>query len=130
MVTIFYAESNFRFIFPESKGAVRVSLPVLLQFCTEAVNSFDLAWNLADIFMGFMAIVNPSQSLLLGKWALLALDDYSEQKSKGLDPVFLASSIPGLPKTVAGMKEHLEDFGSGPMKRILEESVDMDFAWV
>ena len=72
--------------------------------------------------MGFMAIVNLIAILLLGKWALLALDDYSEQKSKGLDPVFLASSIPGLPKTVAGMEEHLEDFGSGPMKEYLEVS--------
>ena len=37
------------------------------------VNSFDLAWNLADIFMGFMAIINLVAILLLGKWALAAL---------------------------------------------------------
>lgn len=125
----FYAESNFRFIFPESKrGLFAFRIACLVAILYGAVNSFDLAWNLADIFMGFMAIVNLIAILLLGKWALLALDDYSEQKSKGLDPVFLASSIPGLPKTDCWHEEHLKDFGSGPMKEYLEESVDMDFA--
>jgi AGCS family alanine or glycine:cation symporter len=35
----------------------------------------------------------------LGKWAFKALDDYNAQRAKGLDPVFVADSIPGIPKT-------------------------------
>ena len=125
----FYAESNFRFIFPESKkGLFAFRIACLTAILYGAVNSFDLAWNLADIFMGFMAIVNLIAILILGKWALLALDDYSKQRNSGLDPVFLASSIPGLPETDCWHEEHLKDFGSGPMKEYLEESVDMDFA--
>ena len=125
----FYAESNFRFIFPESKkGLFAFRIACLAAILYGAVNSFDLAWNLADIFMGFMAIVNLIAILILGKWALLALDDYSKQRNRGLDPVFLASSIPGLPETDCWHEEHLKDFGSGPMKEYLEESVDMDFA--
>ena len=125
----FYAESNFRFIFPESKKGLFVfRIACLAAILYGAVNSFDLAWNLADIFMGFMAIVNLIAILLLGKWALKALDDYSEQKKKGLDPVFLSSSIPGLPKTDCWHEEHLKDFGGGPMKEYLEESVDMGYA--
>ena len=57
------------------------------------VNSFDLAWNLADIFMGFMAIINLVAILLLGKWALAALDDYTRQRKEGKDPHFKAADI-------------------------------------
>ena len=125
----FYAESNFRFIFPESKKGLFVfRIACLAAILYGAVNSFDLAWNLADIFMGFMAIVNLVAILLLGKWALRALDDYTAQKKKGIDPVFLSSSIPGLPATDCWHEEHLKDFGDGPMKEYLEESVDMDYA--
>lgn len=125
----FYAESNFRFIFPESKKGLFVfRIACLAAILYGAVNSFDLAWNLADIFMGFMAIVNLVAILLLGKWALRALDNYAAQKKKGIDPVFLSSSIPGLPATDCWHEEHLKDFGDGPMKEYLEESVDMDYA--
>ena len=65
-----------------------------------AVNNFSLAWNLADIFMGFMAIINLVAILLLGKWALKALDDYTAQRKQGVNPVFCAQSIPGMPKTM------------------------------
>jgi AGCS family alanine or glycine:cation symporter len=64
-----------------------------------ALNSFDLAWNLADIFMGFMAIINLVAILLLGKWALAALDDYTRQRRAGQNPVFCADTIAGMPPT-------------------------------
>ena len=76
--------------------------------------------------MGFMAIVNLIAILILGKWALLALDDYSKQRNRGLDPVFLASSIHGLPETDCWHEEHLKYFGSGQMKEYLDESVARD----
>ena len=64
----FYAESNLRFI----KGDSRALLFVFRLVCLGvifygAVNSFDLAWNLADIFMGFMAIVNLVAIVLAGQ---------------------------------------------------------------
>ena len=65
-----------------------------------AVNNFSLAWNLADIFMGFMAIINLIAILLLGKWAIKALDDYTAQRKQGVNPVFCAQNIPGMPKTI------------------------------
>ena len=83
-----------------------------------AVNSFDLAWNLADIFMGFMAIVNLIAILLLGKWAIKALDDYTEQRNAGKDPVFVADKVEGLPKTQCWHigEDDLKDVGEQPVK--------------
>ena len=58
----------------------------------------ELAWNLADITMGGMAVVNCIAMLVLGGIAIRALDDYISQKKEGKNPVFKASSI-GLDNT-------------------------------
>ena len=68
-------------------------------FCG-ANSDLTLAWNLADIFMGFQAIINIVVILILGKWALVALRDYTEQKERGVDPVFIADGFEaaGMPR--------------------------------
>lgn len=120
----FYAESNFLFIFPKAKKGLAVfRLLCLAAIMYGAVNSFDLAWNLADIFMGFMAIMNLVAILILGKWAIMALDDYSRQKKEGKDPVFLSASMPGMPITQCWQESELKDFGPNPVAEYLEESV-------
>lgn len=125
----FYAESNLRFIKGDSKVLLLVfRLACLVVVFYGAVNSFDLAWNLADIFMGFMALVNLIAILLLGKWALAALDDYTRQRKAGVDPVFLADSIPGLPKTDCWHVSHLEEFGKPPVQEYLDEALDAEYA--
>ena len=122
----FYAENNLRFI----KGNSRALLFVFRIVCLGvifygAVNSFDLAWNLADIFMGFMAMVNLVAILLLGKWALKVLDDYTAQRKAGKDPVFVADRIPGLPKTECWHTETVEDFGKPPVQEYLDEQIEV-----
>ena len=42
-----------------------------------------MVWNLADVTMGFMAIVNIAAILLLGNIAIHALEDYEKQKKTG-----------------------------------------------
>ena len=54
---------------------------------------FGLAWNLADILMGLMALINLPVIVLLGRTALDALDDYTGQRRKGEDPVFKAAAV-------------------------------------
>lgn len=58
-----------------------------------ALLDFGLVWNLADVLMGVMALINLPVILLLGKTALLALNDYISQRKVGKNPVFNASSI-------------------------------------
>lgn len=123
----FYAESNLRFIKDDSPVLLtvfRIVCLVIIYF--GAVNSFDLAWNLADIFMGFMAIVNLIAILLLGKWAIKALDDYTEQRNAGKDPVFVADKVEGLPKTQCWHigEADLKDVGEQPVKEYFADAME------
>ena len=54
-------------------------------------------WALADVAMGFMALVNLVALVLLGRWALGALRDFERQTKAGLDPVFRTTGNPDLP---------------------------------
>lgn len=54
---------------------------------------FGLVWDLADVLMGIMAIINLPVIVILGKTAMKALEDYVSQKREGKDPVFKAASI-------------------------------------
>ena len=61
--------------------------------------SADLLWNIADVTMGGMTIINMPVILFLGKYAFRALKDYENQRKEGKEPVFKAESI-GLPHNV------------------------------
>lgn len=51
--------------------------------------SLNLVWSLADVTMALMSICNLIAIFLLGKYAFRLLDDYLEQKRKGIkSPVF------------------------------------------
>ena len=116
----FYAESNFKFITKNTNALVAFRVFCLLAILYGAMNSFDLAWNLADIFMGLMAIMNLIVIVILGKWALAALKDYEKQKKEGKDPVFLSSSIEGLPACECWKESDIPDVGN-PVKDVLVE---------
>jgi len=60
---------------------------------------FSLVWNIADVTMGFMAVVNIIAILLLGKVAFRVLEHYEEQKKLGKEPVFYEDEV-GLTDTV------------------------------
>ena len=125
----FYAESNLRFIKGNSKALLFVFRIVCLGVIFYgAVNSFDLAWNLADIFMGFMAMVNLVAIMLLGKWALKVLDDYTAQRKAGKDPVFVADTIEGLPPTECWHVEELKEYGKPPVKEYLDDQIEVEYA--
>ena len=52
-----------------------------------------LVWNVADVLMGIMALINLPVIAILGNTALRALKDYCQQRSEGREPVFKAASI-------------------------------------
>ena len=58
-----------------------------------AGSSMGLMWDLADVLMGCMAIINLPVICILGGPALKAMDDYSKQREAGTNPVFVAKSI-------------------------------------
>ncbi len=61
--------------------------------------SADLLWNIADITMGGMVIINIPVIFILSKYALKALKDYEKQRDEGKEPAFYVEDI-GLPDEV------------------------------
>ena len=59
-----------------------------------------MLWNISDVLMGVMAIINIPVIILLSNTALKALGDYEKQLKKGMNPVFKSTDI--------GMKEKMD----------------------
>lgn len=74
-----------------------------------SLTQVDVVWNLADLFMALMAIINLIAIALLGKYAFIALKDYTSQKSGIKDPVFIADEIEGLEKVSEWHRELSEE---------------------
>lgn len=95
----YYAESNILFIKNNKKLLFffRVTCIIAVFLGTQA--DFSLMWNIADITMGCMAIVNIAVIFLLGGIVLKTLDNYETQKKEGRSPKFKGSDI-GLSDTI------------------------------
>lgn len=61
--------------------------------------SADLLWNIADITMGGMTIINMHVIIILSKYVVRTLKDYDKQRKEGKEPIFHAKDI-GLPHDV------------------------------
>lgn len=95
----YYAESNILFI-KNSKLVLNIfRVTCIIAVFLGAQADFSLVWNLADVTMGFMAIVNIVAIFLLGNIAIKVLNHYEKQKKEGLDPVFYEDEV-GLTGTV------------------------------
>ncbi|XNN71475.1 alanine/glycine:cation symporter family protein [Bacillus pumilus] len=92
----YYGEANIGFIHNSVTALLMYRIMVLLMIMFGAVANLQIVWTLADLSMAIMAIVNLIAIAILGKYAFAALDDYLQQRLLGKNPVFYASSIPGL----------------------------------
>ena len=103
----FYAESNILFI-KDSKLLLNLfRVTCLIAVFLGALADFDLAWNVADITMGLMAIVNIIAIFILRKTLFKTLKDYETQKKEGKDPVFCEDNI-GIKDTVWTKEKWIE----------------------
>ena len=85
----FYGEANLRYITRNKKMIVLFRLMTGAMVMFGALASLNLAWNLADVCMGLMTICNLIAITLLGKYAFRLLEDYHDQKRRGIkNPVF------------------------------------------
>lgn len=85
----YYGEANVRYITNNKTVMIvfRILSGGMVMF--GALASLDLAWSLADICMGLMTICNLIAITLLGKYAFRLLEDYLQQKRKGIKhPIF------------------------------------------
>lgn len=95
----YYGESNIEFINAHKSWMTVYRLLVLAMVMFGSVAQVQLVWNLADLFMGLMALINITVIMILGKIAFRVLDDFTLQRKAGKNPVFYAKSISGLKNT-------------------------------
>ncbi len=99
---LFYVDKAFNYMLGRVPGKKFMYTYYILAsaviFIGAGLNA-DLLWNIADITMGGMTVINMPVILFLGKYAIRALDDYNKQRKSGKTPVFHAKDI-GLPHDV------------------------------
>lgn len=95
----YYGETNIEFINGNKVMLLIYRLVVLAMVMFGAMINMQLAWDLADVFMGLMTIINLVIIFKLSKIAFAVSDDFNQQLKEGKDPVFKASSIKGLKNT-------------------------------
>ena len=102
-----YAEVNMDFL--RGTGHRHYALRAMIVVATGigAMASLTFVWNLSDVVMGLMAVINIVAIVLLGKWAFGALADWEAQK-RLLDTGqiseirFVAEDNPHLPGALPG----------------------------
>ncbi|MFX3622696.1 MAG: alanine/glycine:cation symporter family protein [Ectobacillus sp.] len=92
----YYGETNIEFLNANKVWLYAYRVAVIGMILFGSVAKVQIVWDLADLFMALMAIVNLIAILRLGKIAFAALRDYTNQKKVGKDPIFYADSIEGL----------------------------------
>ncbi len=92
----YYGESNIEFMNGSKTVLTLFRLSVIGMVFWGSLSSLDIVWNMADLFMGLMAIMNLLVIFKLRKVVLKVLEDFIAQKRAGKDPVFHAESIEGL----------------------------------
>ena len=88
---LFYCEGCLNYIANRKLGSVPMTVFRLIACGLVFVGaqlSFGLVWDLADVLMGLMALVNLVAILLLGGKAIRVLRDYQKQRRAGKNPVY------------------------------------------
>ena len=95
----YYGEANLEFI-TKSKSSMFIFriLTVVFVFLG-SIASLGFVWDMADVFMGVMALMNIIVIAILSPKAVAIIKDYIKQRKEGKNPVFRAKDIPGLENT-------------------------------
>lgn len=89
----YYTESNMLYIRGKSSSLFLFRCTVVLAVLAGALVDYGFAWDLADVLMGFMTIINIASILLLSGVAGKVYKDYLRQRREGKNPVFIASRV-------------------------------------
>lgn len=92
----YYGESNIRFIKESKIGLLVFRIVAILFVLFGSIAKVQVVWDLADLSMGIMALINLTAILLLWKVAKPVIDDYVKQRKQGKDPVFYKKNIPNM----------------------------------
>lgn len=98
----YYGEANIRFMTSSKK------ILAIYRLCSGGIfvlfgslASLNFVWNMGDVCMACITICNLFAIIQLGKYAFRLLDDYREQKSKGIkEPIFKKHTLPDIEKDI------------------------------
>lgn len=93
---LYYVDRCWLFLFKKMPGkrfmtVYRIVASVLI--FVGAGLSAGLLWDIADVMMGLMTVINVPVIFVLGKYVFRALKNYEEQRKQGVEPVFRAKDI-------------------------------------
>ncbi len=93
---LYYVDRCWLFLFKKMPGkkfmtAYRVVSSLVI--FVGAGLSAGLLWDVADVMMGLMTIINVPVIIILGKYVYRAIRNYEAQRKQGIDPVFRAKDI-------------------------------------
>ncbi len=93
---LFYVDKAIKFILGKEPGKVFMTIyhivAALLIFVGAGLSA-DLLWNISDVLMGGMTLINMPVIFILGKYVYRALNDYVMQRKQGKEPKFIAKNI-------------------------------------
>ncbi|MGY6772964.1 alanine/glycine:cation symporter family protein [Gallibacterium sp. ZY190522] len=95
-----YAEGNIKFIKNNPTMIMLFRMLVLAMVYFGAVQKMQLVWDMADTFMGLMAMINLIAILLLSPIVWLLLRDYQQQLKTTKSPIFKVEKYPHLASRV------------------------------
>ncbi len=95
----FYAEQSVRYFYPKAHDDRRFMLAyrlvaIVVIFLGSQVKA-EFAWNVSDVIMGVMALINIPVCVILGKRVYRTLWDYMIQRNEGLEPTFNPKKVLG-----------------------------------
>ena len=93
---LFYVDNNLAYVQgkkPSKNFMIVYRIIAVLVIFLGAAQKSTYAWDLGDLLMGVMALINLPAIFILSKTAIAALKDYEKQKKEGKNPVFQAKSI-------------------------------------
>ena len=93
---LYYVDNCLNYIvgkIPAREFMVLFRIDAMILIFIGAGMEINMVWNLADVLMGVMALINLPVIVILSRPALAALKDYVAQRKAGKNPVFHAADI-------------------------------------
>lgn len=90
----YYGQTNLEYLNADKGIKIQIfRVLVILMVFFGAVRESSLVWNIADLFMAFMAIFNIYAICVLRKPVIETLEHYIEERKKGKDPIFTINVV-------------------------------------
>ena len=93
---LFYVDKSLCYVLGRQPGKIFMRVYYVIAAAVILVGSglsADLLWDIADLTMGGMTLINMPVILILSKYAVRCLNDYTAQRKLGHEPKFRAKDI-------------------------------------